>query len=216
MFPKAPFESIIGQDFDRGSVSKLEYQCRRFIGRRFRRVFTAATILIAVPFSMALAEAKNLCRSFAVQPETFFGLEFVNTKQFDDAKLGVFVKFGARNQILSIFKYDDGRTRITDDFLQEKLAASQKSIEKSVAKRGDRIVSPAKTFVWKMGDAVFHGVVLQATRDEHDLNSFEFVGLSHNTACLLKVRFTDALNDGDGLSFKRYKSYVREAHELFE
>ncbi|MFT5510408.1 MAG: hypothetical protein ACI89J_003502 [Hyphomicrobiaceae bacterium] len=189
---------------------------RGSLWRCFLLLLIPVMILFAGPVGQALAEAKDICRSFAVQPKTFAKLKFVKSKRYDKKEFGVFIKFGARNQVLSIFKYDNGQTHITDAFLQKMLKSSQKSIEKSVTKRGDKIVSRSKPLVWKMGDVLFHGASYRVTYKKHKLSANEYVGLSHNTACMLKVRYTDALKTKRGTSLKRYKSYTREAHELFE
>ena len=179
-------------------------------------LFTLTNFLSTSSSGHALAETKEICRSFAVQPETFAELKFVEFKQYEDKDSGVFIKFSAHKQRLSIFKYDDGQTNITDEFMQKKLESSKKAIEKSVAKRGDEILRRNTPFVWKFGDALFYGVSYQVTYKKHDLTAFEYVGLSHNTVCMLKVRYTDALNFKPDVPLKRYKSYAREAHELFE
>ena len=178
-------------------------------------LLSLATILTISPTTPTLAESKDICRGFAIQPERLAKLKFIKTKLYETKEYGVLIKFGARNQILSVFKYDDGQTHITDAFLQERLKSSKKAIEKATAKRKDKIVSPAKPLVWKMGNAVFHGVVYRVTRNKHKLMSYEYVGLSHNTACMLKVRYTDALDNSPETSLKRYKSYTLEAHGSF-
>ena len=87
------------------------------------------------------------------------------------------IKFGVRNQLLSVFKYDDGQTRITDAFLQEKLRSSGIAIENATAKRGDKIVDKAKSIVWVMGDALFYGLSYRVTYKKFKLKAFEYVGL---------------------------------------
>ena len=123
-------------------------------------LFTFTTILLTGPSGPALAELKDICRSFAVQPKSFAKLKFIKTKQYENKRSDVFIKFGASNQILSIFKYDDGQARITDAFVQEKLKSSLKAIDNSVAKRGDDIVSRGNPLVWKMGGCAIPRVVL--------------------------------------------------------
>ncbi len=59
-------------------------------------------------------------------------------------------------------------------------------------------------------------MVYRASYKKYKLSAYEYVGLSHNTACMLKVRYTDALKATPAASLKRYKSYAREAHRLFE
>ena len=179
-------------------------------------LFTLTTILWAGPSGPTQAASKDICRGFAVQPKTFAKLKFVDWKQFENKQLGVVIKFGASNQILSIYKYDDGQTRITDAFLQEELKSSKTDIENSVAKRGDKIVSRGKPLVWKMGDVLFHGAFYRVTYKQYKLTAVEYIGISHNSSCMLKVRYTDALKAEPDASLKRYKSYTREAHELFE
>lgn len=179
-------------------------------------LLTLANLLSAITIGPSFAESKDICRNFSVQPKTFAGLKFVNTKQYENRDYGVFIKFGVRNQILSIFKYDSGQTNISDKFLQQRLESSRLSIEKATAKRDDDIIERGAPFVWKIGEVLFYGVSYHVTRKKHNLTSFEYVGLSHNTACMLKVRYTDALKTGSAMSLKRYKSYTKEAHELFE
>ena len=179
-------------------------------------LFALTPIFWAGQSGPAQAESKDICRSFAVQPKTFAKLKFIKSKQYENKRSGVFIKFSANNQILSIFKYDDGQDQITDAFVQEKLKSSLKVIENRVAKRGDDIVSRGNPLVWKMGDVLFHGSFYRVTYKKYKLTAFEYVGLSHNSACMLKVRYTDALKAEPDVSLKRYKSYTREAHELFE
>jgi hypothetical protein len=179
------------------------------------RVLTLATLLLVSPSGPALAEAKDICRGFAVQPKTFANLKFVNFKQYENKAYGVFIKFKIPNRILSVFKYDDGQTHISDAYLQERLKASKKSLEKAVVKRGDKIVNQAKPLVWKMGNVLFHGVSYRVTYKKHKIMAYEYVGLSHDTACMLKVRYTDGLETSLEGSLKRYKSYARNAHGIF-
>ncbi len=180
-----------------------------------------APCLLLVPVllcfaSPALAKSKDICRTFAVTPKTFATLKLNKTKQYENRRFGVYAKYTARNQILSIFKYDDSQSTITDSFLQERLTSSSKAIRNSVRKRKDKILAGAKPFVWKMGDALFYGVSYKVNYIKFNVNAYEYVGLSHNTACMLKVRYTDALKATPGASLKRYKSYTRDAHGLFE
>ena len=188
----------------------------RYFWRRSLFLLIMAILLSASSFGPSFAESKDICRNFAVQPKTFAELNFLNTKQYENKNYGVFIRFGIRNQILSIFKYDAGQTNITDEFLQTKLKSSGNSIEKATTKRGDDIIKRGAPFVWKIGEVLFYGVSYQVTRKKHDLTSIEYVGLSHNTACMLKVRYTDALKTKPDVSLRRYKSYAREAHEVFE
>ena len=96
------------------------------------------------------------------------------------------------------------------------MKSSLKSLEKSIAKRGDVIVSRGEPFVWKIGDVLYFGSSYRVTYKKHNLTATEYVGLSHNTVCMLKLRYTDALKDDQSVSLLRYKSFTKKAHELFE
>ena len=61
----------------------------------------------------------------------------------------------------------------------------------------------------------FHAETVTATYKEYNVTAFEYIGMSHDTECMLKVRFTNAADTDDRSSFDRYRSYVEKIHALF-
>ena len=189
-----------------------------YLKNKFRVLLLTAcsSVILSTASSPAQAEAKEVCRQYAVQPKIFNKLKLLGYKQLKNKSAGVHIKYGFNRHFVSIFKYDSGQLKISDEFLQARLKSSKNALEKAVVKRKDKILRPAKSLVWKMGDTIFYGVVYQVTYKKHKLKAYEYVGLSHNSVCMLKLRLTDALKTKASTSLIRFKSYVKKAHELFE
>ena len=162
------------------------------------------------------AQPKDECLHFAAVPEMFFSLRLGETRAYPDKTYGVYARYGGKRQVFTVFKYDAGLALIEGTDLSHQFRSSDEAIEKEASRRGDRMLSTGKPFVWRIDGTRFRGVVHEVSYREHNLTAFEYVGLSHNSACFLKFRYTDAEAAGRADSLKRFKSYVREAQEVFE
>ncbi len=181
-------------------------------------VATALTsFCLVLSFSLtAHAQSKDECLHFAAVPETLFSMRLSEARAYPDRKYGVYAKYNAKREVFTVFKYDAGIGRIEDMDLTHQFRSSDEAIERGASRRGDKILKTGQPFVWRIGGVRFRGVVHEVTYKKHDLTAFEYVGLSHNSTCFLKFRYTDADGAKPAESLKRFKSYVREAQELFE
>lgn len=162
------------------------------------------------------AQAKEICRQFVVAPKTFGKLKLVKYKQFENKKSGVQVRYAAKNHSVSIYKYDLGLARITEANLKKQLAGSSRAVLTFAERRKDKVLQKARAFAWKAGDVVFHGAVLQVTRKKQGKNAFEFIAMSQNTVCFLKLRYTDLSKTTLSDSLLRFKSITKRAQRLYE
>ena len=178
---------------------------------------TWLALLVLVSLSLSLrAQPKDECLHFAAVPEALFSLQLSEAKAYPNKKYGVYAKYNGKRQVFTVFKYDAGLTRIGDTDLSHQFRSSDEAIERGASRRGDKMLRTGQPFVWRIGGAQFRGVVHEVSYQKHNLTAFEYVGLSHNSACFLKFRYTDAESADRADSLKRFKSYVREAQELFE
>lgn len=162
------------------------------------------------------AQPKDECLHFPAVPETLFSLQLSEAKAYPDKTYGVYAKYNGKREVFTVFKYDAGLARIEDTDLSHQFRSSDEAIERGASRRGDKLLKTGQPFVWRVGDARFRGVVHEVTYRKHNLTAFEYVGLSHNSACFLKFRYTDAGGGEAAESLKRFRSYIREAQELFE
>lgn len=159
--------------------------------------------------------AESKCRSFANSPNTFENMKLLLHKKLPKRGDGVVIKFGGAGQILSVFKFDGDRTEVSDSVLQEELKGAAQAIKYATQRRGDKVMHAAVVPGWTIGAVTFHAETVTATYKEYDVTAFEYVGLSHNTECLLKVRFTNAVDADGTASLGRYKAYVEKIHVMF-
>lgn len=177
---------------------------------RLARYVLAALILMTLG-----GAAYGKCRSFPTSPDSFESMKRLLHKKLEKRGDGVVIKFGGAGQILSIFKFDGDRKSVSDTNLQEELRGGAEAIKFATQRRGDKVVHTAVLPSWTVGSVSFHAETVTATYKQYNVTAYEYIGLSHNSECLLKIRFTNAADTDDGASLDRYKAYVEKVHSLF-
>ncbi len=174
----------------------------------------AVHMLAAVLVLTIGGEAFADCRSFAGAPKKFGNMDLLLHKKLSKREGGVVIKFGGQGQILSVFKFENGDKVISDALLQDELKGLSGAIRYATEQRGDEVVASRVLPEWTIGRRQFFAETMTATYKNYDVTAFEYVGLSHDTKCFFKVRFTNASDADDASSLNRYKSYVEQAHDL--
>jgi len=186
---------------------------RRPVLRGRRTIWLVVLIVFVAPaFGPSSASAKEICRRFPMQLTKVADLKLIRKGKFDNRAAGAFMKFRGRGQILSLFIYDNGQASITDADVRSHTNDSVRQIRMAANRRGDKIVSEGRTKLWSAAGYAFVASNLRATYKAADAQAYEFVGLSHDTKCMLKVRYTDALDPNREAALRRYKKLVLEVH----
>jgi hypothetical protein len=173
-------------------------------------VSTALLLLTQLP-----ATAKDICRSFPAQPDSFQGLAFGDSVRFQDTGAGVYIGFTGNRQILSVFKFDKDFATISDEVVVRSLSDALAELKEAVLERGDEVLDGPISASWPIGGVTFRWARLAVTFKQYDFHAYEYVGISHDTSCMQKVRFTDALENDPAESERLYESHVVKAHETF-
>lgn len=177
---------------------------------RFVRYALAGCFLLTLGVT-----AHGKCRSFPNSPDSFESMKLLLHKKLEKRGDGVVIKFGGAGQILSIFKFDGDRDEVSDSVLQEELKGAAEAIKFATQRRGDKIMHAAALPSWTIGAVSFHAETVTATYKEYNVTAYEYIGLSHDSECMLKVRFTNAADTDDGASLDRYRNYVEKVHVMF-
>lgn len=164
------------------------------------RVLVAAVVAVAVIVWIAPSaqgqdtklapanKAAEKCRSAGGHPPEILQIPFTKTHRYENPKLGIQYRYFSAKRSVSVYRYDHGHTVIDDALLDQHFKWAVREVAQVAAKHRETIITAKRLAKMKFDGAVVLVAMFEIQRRSG--MTTDFVALSHDTKCLLKIRYT--------------------------
>ena len=150
--------------------------------------------------------AKEICRNLPTPPDSFFGMKKVYFEQFDDARLGIGLKYSSKREVFSVYKFDYGYERIDGQLLETFTKLAVKEIGIIAKRQSENVRIGSRLAKVSSGRMVIQNFLVFGKRK--GVLRFHFLGIGTNGICIIKFRYTYTHDFNLRLANDNYEKYL--------
>lgn len=128
------------------------------------------------------------CRSTGEYPPQILEIPFTKTHRYENPHHGIQYRYFSAGRSVSVYRYDYGHAVIDDAHLDQHFKWAIREVAQVAAKHRELIITAKRLAKMKFDEAVVLVAMFEIQRRSG--MTTDFVALSHDTKCLLKIRYT--------------------------